>query len=316
MNRDKTISVTSLSLSAYDVCDYLDHYIFSDPISGTDIFYPLSAFGGTFSSATFDSVVSGGPMTNVCTQDFCYGVVNVPSVSLFCTTTVYFNLTGLNETDSNIIKIIYDFDDNSETVEQNLTFNHTQPISPKTIIKSRTYYPTDRLTTTYTPSISVVRSDCCINTYRFTLCAFRCSVLDLYENVSLLNAQQSTPFNVILTLENERDLQLFSSILNISDPVFAPVQTSLPYTVETVPPDQNTVVVDERIPTPPTDINPISAPLPGFVYAQGLGIDITPDTATLVPPDYLESYGITRGITISGDGPPYLQSTGIIIQYS
>jgi hypothetical protein len=316
MNRDKTIFVTSASLTAYDICNYLDHYIFSDPISGTNIFYPLSAFGGTFSGSTFNSVVSGGPMYDVCTQDFCYKIVDVPSVNLFCTTTVYFNLTGLDESDSNIIKIIYDFDDKGGIIEQNYTFNSAQAINPKDIIKSKTYYPTARLATTYTPSISVIRSNCCINTYRFTLCAFRCSVLDMYENVALLNAQQSTPFNVILTLENERDLQLFSSILNISDPGFAPALSSLPYTVETVPPAQNTVVVDTRVPAPPLDINSISAPAPGYIYRQGLGIDITPDTVTLIPPDYFESYGVTRGITISGDGPPYLQSTGIIIRYS
>jgi len=315
MNRSQLIFITSEPLSSYDSCDYLDHYIFSDPISGTNIFYPLSVYGGTFTGSTFDAVVSGGPMFDICTQDFCYKITDVPSVNLFCTTTVYFVLTGLDESESNIIKILYDFD-NAEIEEQNYTFSSNQPINPKSIVKSTTYYPTTKLITAYTPTISVIRSNCCINTYRFTLCSFRCSVLDMYEDVSLLNAQQSTSFNVILTLENQRDKQLFSNILNIGDPVFIQPLSGLPFVVETVPPAQNIVIVEPRIPSEPVDTSPIVAPPPGFVYQQGTGIDINPDRVTLVPPDYFESYGVTQGITISGDGPPYLQATGIIIRYS
>ena len=326
MNNIKNIYISSESLSSIDYCSYLDHYIFSDPVSGINIFYPTTAYGGPLSAGlgtppstagvTFNGVVSGGPLFDVCYQDFCYRRISYPPIKLYCITTVNFILSGINEADSRVIKVIYNFDDNSEPREVS---QDSTGVSPKDVVVSRTYYPADRLSITYFPSISVIRSDCCINTYKFTLSAFRCSILDIYNDVVLHNSQQTAGFDVIMTLEKENTRQLFNNALNINDLEFAlPSVSSLPYLVEPVPPTKNKPFpppVDPRQPTLPVDQNPIVAPEPGYYYVEGEGIDLTPGYIRIVPSEDIEAAG-TSGIAISGDGPPYLPGSGVDIRYT
>lgn len=329
MNNIKNIYLTSESLSTYDYCQYLDHYIFRDPISGVNIFYPTTAYGGPLSAGsgappstggvTFNRVVSGGPLFDSCFQDFCYKFTDIAPIKIYCITTVNFCFSGLNEVDNKIVKIIYDFNDNNETKEVSIIRKDGVNISPKDIVVSKIYYPGDTLAKTYLPSVSVIKNDCCINTYRFTISTFRCGIVDMYKDVVLHNAQQTAGFDVILTLEKKNDRQLFNNALNINDLEFAlPTLSSLPYLVEPVPPTKNKPVpgpTDPRIPAPPIDRNPITAPEPGYYYTEGDGINLTPDYFRIVPSDDILAND-TAGVTISGDGPPYLAGEGLDIRYT
>lgn len=329
MSNIKDIFLTSSSLSSFEYCNFLDHYIFSDPISGVNIFYPLTAFGGPLSAGSglpsstggvsFTSVTSGGPFEDICFQDYCFKSVVLDPIKLYCITTVNFKLSGLDEADGKVIKIIYDFGDNSELKEVSFTRKNNIDISPKNIVVSKTYYPADKLAITYLPSISVIRSDCCVNTFRITLSTFKCSILDIYEDVVLHNAQQTAGFDVIMTLEKRNTRQLFNNALNINDLEFAiPTLSSLPFLVEPVPPAKNRPKpepVDPRQPTLPIEQNPVVAPEPGYYYTEGDGIDLTPGFFRIVPSEDILTID-TSGITISGDGPPYLPGEGVDIRYT
>ena len=323
MSAEANIYITSTSISALGYCNYLDHYIFSDPISGVNIFYPLTAYGGPFDGATFNGVVSGGPMYDVCFQDYCYKTYTLDAVKLFCTTTVNFKLSGIDETDSRVIKVIYNFDDGGDLYEVDYAKVNGAVVLPINTVVSRDYYPTASLVTTYTPTISVIRNDCCINTYTLTLCAFKCSILDTYQDVALLNAQQTAGFDIILTLEKKNVRQIFKNALNINDLEFVvPALSALPNLVEPVPPAQNhpqVPVLDAKDFTQPVNENPVVAPEIGYNYSEGDGVDLIPDFIRLVPSEDIVPSGIegsTAGITISGDGPPYFAAEGIDIQYT
>jgi hypothetical protein len=324
MNTEANIYITSASISALGYCNYLDHYIFKDPISGVNIFYPLTAYGGPLSASggvTFDSVTSGGPMYDVCFQDYCYKTYQVGTFKLFCNTTVNFRLSGIDETDSRVIKVIYNFGDGSDMYEVDLSTINGVVYSPINTVVSRTYYPTNTLVTTYTPTISVIRNDCCINTYTLTLSTFRCGILDIYEDVVLLNAQQTAGFDIILTLEKKNDRQIFKNALNINDLEFVvPALSTLPNLVEPVPPTRNKPRVDALVPKQfdqPVQENPVIAPEIGYNYIEGEGIDLVPNYIQLVPSeDLIPLNDITSGVTISGDGPPYFAAEGIDIRYT
>ena len=324
MSAEANIFITSASISALGYCNYLDHYIFKDPISGVNIFYPLTAYGGPLSAAggvTFDSVTSGGPMFDICFQDYCYKTYQVGAFKLFCNTTVNFKLSNIDETDSRVIKIIYNFDDGGDIYEVDFSTVDGVLYSPINTVVSRTYYPTDTLVTTYTPTISVIRNDCCINTYTVTLSAFRCGILDIYEDVVLLNAQQTAGFDIILTLEKKNNRQIFKNALNINDLEFVvPALSTLPNLVEPVPPSKNKPRVEALTPKQfdqPVQANPVVAPEIGYNYIEGEGIDLIPNYIQLVPSEDLAPFNdITSGVTISGDGPPYFAADGIDIRYT
>lgn len=325
----KSIYFDSVGLSGIEYCSYLDHYIFSDPISGVNIFYPLTAFGGPLSAGsgippetggvTFNGSISGGPLEDTCFQDYCFRTYVVAPIKLYCSTTVNYSFSGLDQSDSRILKIIYDFGDKSEFREVPYIKTNTGSIEPQNVVVSKTYYPTNELAVTYTPSISVIRSDCCINTYRLTLSSFRCGILDIYEDVVLHNAQQASGFDIILTMEKVNQRQLFKNALDINDITFAiPALSTLPYLVEPVPPQINKPKpepIGPKKPVQPIDQNPVTAPEPGYYYVEGEGVDLVPDFLRIVPSEDITS-NFTSGLSISGDGPPYIQGEGIDIRFS
>ena len=79
-------------LSGLPGCNYLDHYVFRDTLSGFSVYYPTTAYGGTFTSSSINSEVSGGPLSKTCYQDFCFQNITVAPLRLFCTTNLTFIL--------------------------------------------------------------------------------------------------------------------------------------------------------------------------------------------------------------------------------
>jgi len=316
---NKEINITDFidntPLSSLPSCEYLDHYIFIDPLSGFSIFYPSTAFGGILSGGvTYTDETSGGPLQDICAQDFCTKTINIPPIRIFCITNFIVSLTGLDESTTKIIKIIYDFNDGP--VEE-VIFKPGGP-APKTLPFNHIFYPQNRFCTQFTPSITVIKDDCCTTTYNFTLCAFQCGILDMYEKTYLLNAQQTlTPYNVLLTLEQAVDRQLFNHLLLTNEPFFATAQDpGLPNLVDPVPPVKNVPLFElstEFIPatTQPVYPNPVVAPPPQYTYIQGPGIDLVPDSVTLLYNQLLTNEDST--LILSGINLPYFSQVGILI---
>lgn len=264
--------------------------------------------------------ISGGPLADTCYEDYCYKITTLNPIKLYCVSTVNFILSGINQDDSRVVKIIYDFNDGSLPLQVSLKKENNIQVSPLTQQISRVYYPKNNtVATTYNPTISVIRNDCCVNTFNLTLCSFKCSILETYEDVILHNAQQSNNYNVVLTLEKQSERQFFKNALDLSNIIFAlPTESRLPNLVEPIPPEINVPnprPLDRLPPSLPVQASPITLPERFYDYLEGEGINLSPDYLQIVPSDEIMS-DLNSGLTLSGDGPPYLQDEGIDIRYT
>jgi hypothetical protein len=309
------IPSNTAELSTYDFCSWLDHHIFKDTSlspTGYDFLYPLTAYGGPLSANTpivYSASAVGGPLYEICYQDFCYKQTILNAFEIYCVTTVNFILSALDESVANIMKIVYDFNDGSEVIYNDYKFTNNPPVSPKDIVVSHVYYPQNKTLTTYNPSISVVFSDCCVNTYTATICSYRCGILDIYEDTFLLDAAQSKDsFNIILTLEDQDRRQIFGNLLDLNEPL--PFLSALPGEVQPVPQVEASTVVRSNT-ARRLRRNPIAASVSQYDYIEGAGIDLIPDAATLDTLEPLQTSNLS--IQLSGTGAPYAGGTGITI---
>ena len=113
MNTSKKLILENLTnitpLSSYPSCNFLDHYVFRDTLSGYSVYYPTTAYGGSFTSSTFNFGVTGGSLNKSCYQDFCFRTIYTRPLRLFCATNLTFVLSALDESVSNIVKIVHYF---------------------------------------------------------------------------------------------------------------------------------------------------------------------------------------------------------------
>jgi len=308
-------------LSTYGFCTWLDHHIFKDTSlspTGYDFTYPLTAYGGPLSAAFMEYgtvsgipnvFVSGGPLYEICYQDFCYRSTEVQGQSLFCVSTVTFILTALDETVSEIIKIMYDFGDGSQTVINSYEFTNPTAPSPKDLIVSHEYYPTEKTITTYIASVSVLYNNCCINTYNSRISSYRCGILEMYENVKLLDATQTKDsFNILMVMEDAGRKQIFDTLLDLDEPM--PYLSAIPGIIEPVPVAERAVA--KRTIAPRLRKSPVRPPKPFFFYRAGPGVTLGVEIAQL---DLDEAFIPLPGISLEGGlGAPYLGGDGITIR--
>jgi len=317
----RTINITGTPvgvLSAYDLCNILDHWIFVDPVSGINVWYPLTAFGGDLIPTVYTSTVSGGPFYDICYQDVCFETVSISPVKMYCTTGVNFVLSGLDESASKIIKILYNFGDGTP-IQENALDATISPISsapsPKLTIVSHTYNPGKNYITSYFPSISVIKSDCCITTLNFTLCSYQCGILELYDTVGLLNTQMLSPtYNLVVVFEDREEQQIYANLLLSQAPLsLLSALSALPDLVEPIPLTARPTEFRYRI-IPPTDLVGIEPPTTDYLYVACAGVTINPLTAYLARGE--DFYLLPRsGLTVEG-GAPYAnipEATGITI---
>lgn len=310
------IPTNMVSLSTYDYCMWLDHHIFKDTSltpSGYNFTYPLTAYGGYFfpRDIIFDSALSGGPFYDICYQDFCNERFSLNSIPIYCVSNVTFVLSALDESAQKIIKIIYDFGDNSEHVIKNYDYLNSNSTPIKLQNVSHIFYPSDKFATSYTPRISTVYEDGCISTVILTLCSFKCGILDLYENMALLDAAQSKiTRSVVLTLEDKKQRQLYTNILDLDAPL--PSLSSIASTAIAQSIEQSTTIV--RASTARLQfLNPIKADIFNYEYVEGPGINMTPDVLILPPGSFISGLSAEGIIVIDGEGAPYIVGEGLTI---
>lgn len=317
------IPTNIVALSTYDYCDWLDHHIFKDtslyppntsiPPDGYNWVYPLTAYGGYFFPRviTFAKTVSGGPFYDICYQDFCSEMFSINSINLYCISTVNFILSALDESSSKAVKIIYDFNDGSELLVKN--FDYLNPNnSIKNVAVSHTYYPSEKFITAYFPSISTVYEDGCTSTVSMVLCSFKCGIVDVYDKVVLLDAAQTKAVRtVVLTLENKKDRQLFSNMLDLDALVPLLTGTNNLQSVPAPAPAPLTIVraSSARL----QFLNPVKIEVFNYEYVEGPGINLTPDILSLKPGEFIYTNSDSGIEIINGDGAPYALGDGIII---
>jgi len=272
--------------------------------------YPLTAFGGTYLmlNLTFTKTICGGPFYDYCYQDFCYEGYILQPINLFCVTNVNFILSAFDESENKIIRLIYDFDDNSALLIKNYSFSQND-ISLKDRVVSHIYYPTKNFVTAYMPKISAVYEDGCITTITAVLCCFKCSLVNTYKNMVLLDAAQSKiPRSIFLTLEDKEANQLFSNTLDLDAP-YTTFNTETPDVL-------SAAIVTETVITATSArivfLNPIVIEPLIYDYVEGDGINLTPDVVSLLEGDLL--YSLSADIVIPENvGAPYIVSESLII---
>lgn len=212
------ISVYLSSIQTPGIPNFLDHYIFVDPIEGSNITYPNTANGGFFTGTTYFSAVSGGPfypwgyiVQNTYTN-INLGVLKGPY-------TLTFVPSSIDTTYYTVLKIIYDFGDGSNIVniEKDIVVDYTnidlaglingsEIGNPKFVYVSHDYWPKQQSTTTYTAIVTVVNGNFVNNIFNISFSSIHDSLYD-YNDFHLINKldldSQASKNLVILEADKE-----------------------------------------------------------------------------------------------------------------
>ena len=189
-------------LSSYQTIQYpsiINHYIFVDPVYGTNINYPQSADGRLFTTTSYPSTANGGLLF-----PWGYPVQNTilsADLGLFKgITTLTIVPSALDETYYAIMKILYDFEgnDNVRNIEkgivQNVLSNNTAVLdagSPKDTNIDYTFTPMSLLSTTYYPTITVVNGDLSLNIFNLKITLIPDTIFK-FDDFHLINTAQLT----------------------------------------------------------------------------------------------------------------------------
>jgi len=177
-----------------------DHYLFLDPLSGSNFVYPTSADGTDFSYSTGQPTATAddGAFSpwGYTIQDL---IQNIPVGPLKGPYTINFDPSQLDTTSIAINKIVYNFGDGSpETIitapaVQGSTIVNGQLLSatnPNNIIVSHNYYPQSNSSiTVFTPSITAYGSNIIRNIFNVVISAAPISIYE-FDDIHLINNTQ------------------------------------------------------------------------------------------------------------------------------
>lgn len=176
---------------------FLNHYLFEDPVYGINFTYPNTANGSFFHLTTgsyvYPTTANGGLhypwgyVVQTTRTNLSAGPFKGPYTINFCP-------SGIDTRYFNVLKIIYDFGNGEpimvveKDVVPNLRASFTQTKQPVEITPSSDYYP-ERDITTYRPIISVINSNLTQNIYNIQFSLVPESIYE-YDSLRILNAIQ------------------------------------------------------------------------------------------------------------------------------
>jgi len=229
------VNLVTAYLSSVQVAgeiDMLNHYWFSDVLSGVNIPYPLTATGNLFTTPSWPATANGG-------QFFPWGYAYQDSYNYAYLgkykgyTTVTFCGTGLNINFFPILKILYSFDD-GDTYENNRAIlidysklkidsllNGAGYGDPKYINVDHTYEPSDStFTTPYTAYIQVLNGNLATNHWYFTIDIVQDSIFD-FNDFNLLESKfislsNKTESNIVNVIEASDPEYILNNLIKIS----------------------------------------------------------------------------------------------------
>ena len=316
-------------LSSYQVLErpsVLNHYLFNDPVYGTNINYPLTADCQLFTTDTTSfTATSGGifypwgyPIKNTLTTR---------SLGEFKgDTTLTIVPSAIDETYFTTLKIIYDFDDGSEilNVEKKTVINYIptvaalDPGTPKDSIITHVYKPNNTATfTTYFPTISVFSSNLSMNVFRLELNLYPDSIFT-FKDFHLINSAQLTKAedNVqksleILEISKDENLYVSNFLLVSSAPdvnlnkksnrEYIPTPTPSPtYTITpSITPTRTPTTTQTVTYTPTNTINPSQTPTMSQTVTPSETPQVTPTPTPAVTdtPQPTVSISVTQSVT-------------------
>ena len=189
----KSYTFTLTSSQTLGIPELLDNYLFTAPVYGLNINFPLTANGGHFLD------------TNYLTSEDCglfypYGYVlkttyhGTTATQLKGPHTIVISPTALDTAYYAILKIIYDFGDGtSQTVERAVganSFGATNVTSnPANTNVTHQYWPKDNNKTTFTPTVTVVNGNLALDIYNLQFTLTPSSIYD-FDKIHLINTAQ------------------------------------------------------------------------------------------------------------------------------
>jgi hypothetical protein len=199
----KSFTVTLTSSTPAGLPTVLDHYLFYDPISGSNFVYPETDDGTDFSYSTGQPTVTADDDVFSPWGYYVQDVYNNISVGpLKGPYTINFDPTKLDISQVDILKIVYNFGDGSPEVIINNNVNTNilpqdltqgtplSAISPSAHIISHDYYPQSNTSIAiFNPSITVFYSNIIRWVYNISISSAPISIYE-FDDIHLINNTQ------------------------------------------------------------------------------------------------------------------------------
>jgi hypothetical protein len=265
-------------------------------------FYNLTAYGGNF---------------KICYNDLRNIKFDLIGKLLYCSTKVVFDFSEFDQTKSKIVKLIFDPDNNRKLQTYDGMVSGDNMLYPVLSNIYSEYHPSEKFYTLFFPKFKVEYEDGTMLSLVYPLTVTQCGIFDTYKERSLI---ESLPYyknltNVILFTNDKRNNQLYVHDINTRLPFVLsanlPDDIQLPDVVIPVPMGGGFIPLEQPIvPEPPTNINPVTPPLPYYIYAEDLGIFIVPNNSVFFE---TEEFNTNNSLIILNGGAPFFGGTGITI---
>jgi len=195
------VNYVNYVLSSFQSIEFpkiINHYIFVDPVYGLNIVYPDTVTGETFTTTVYPSTANGGlffpwgyPV---------YNTVLSADLGLFKgQTTLTIVPSAIDNTYYTTLKIVYDFKEGEIiNIEKgivqnllNLNIVSLDPGSPNDTNVSHIYTPISLLSSTFTPTITVLNGNMALNVFNLKLTLVPDSIFT-FDDFHIVNTAQLT----------------------------------------------------------------------------------------------------------------------------
>ena len=279
MSSTLTIIVTGTQISPFSASDTYNvlhgGYLYDPMASPLSFFYPTSVFGGEISTV-FTESISGGDL-ELAYDDLPSNELILDGHYIFCDSEVVFDFSKFDQTESKIIKLIFEPNNNSEKQTFNYYVSANQNFYPILSSIKSNYYPSENFYTLFTPKFTIYYEDGNIVNVVVPLTSIQCGIFDSYKDKTLV---ESVPFyksdsNVLLFINDiEEDDIILTNISTSLTFDLEQLDSALPFVEETPLAALNAALLEQLltttviIPEPPVNVNPVQPP----VIVQGKGI--------------------------------------------
>lgn len=283
-----TIVVTGTSISPFSTSDTYDvlhgGYLIDPMAVPLSFFYPTSVFGGEISTI-FSEYISGGK-TDIAYDDLPENELNLNGHYIFCDSEVVFDFSTFDQTESKIIKIVFDPDNDSKVQTYDSFLSAGKLVYPELNSIKSIYYPSEEFYTLFEPKFTIYCEDGNIINITIPLTSVQCGIFDSYKDKTIVESLPSykSPSNIFLFINDNLDNELIAA--NISTSLKFELEENiqqLPFATETplaIPLGfgllQQIVTTTIQIPIPPVNENPVippqpsPTPTPTPIYGQGI----------------------------------------------
>jgi hypothetical protein len=286
-----TIVVTGTYLSPFSASDVYQilhgGYLYDPMASPFSFFYPTSVFGGEIGTV-FSEYISGGEM-RISYEDLPENNLYLDGHYVFCYSDVVFDFSLFDQTESRIIKIVFDPDNDLEVQTYDSYISNDILNYPELSSIKSTYYPSEDFYTLFEPKFTIYCEDGNVINITIPLTSVQCGIFDSYKDKTIVESIPSykDPSNILLFINDNADDEL--TLTNVSTTlefkldekldVFSSFVTETPLAIPLgLGLLQQLLFSTIQIPLPSVNENPVLPPEPSAtptptptpVYGQGI----------------------------------------------